>query len=172
MPTRPILTPTSLALSAAAGLASAAVSAEHNPRLLRGLTVAMALGTGGAVTWAAAKGWRPERAVAESVRVAPSPEGPLPVEVDEPRTLPLPAALGLGAAAAAFVAGTGELGLRGQAAVERWAERTTGHPRLVAGLAAAGVYLVTEALDRALDSPDDAGGSADLAVDDGGAVLA
>lgn len=133
MPTRPILTPTSLALSAAAGLASAAVSAEHNPRLLRGLTVAMALGTGGAVTWAAAKGWRPERA--------------------------------------AFVAGTGELGLRGQAAVERWAERTTGHPRLVAGLGAAGIYLVTEALDRALDMPDRTDGISDLAVDADGTVL-
>ena len=171
MPTRPILTPTSLALSAAAGLASAAVSAEHNPRLLRGLTVAMALGAGGAVTWAAAKGWRPEGASAESVRVTQSEDGPLTVEVDEPRTLPLPAALGLGAAAAAFVAGTGELGLRGQAAVERWAERATGHPRLVAGLGAAGIYLVTEALDRVLDTPDRTDGISDLAVDADGTVL-
>ncbi|WP_225985866.1 hypothetical protein, partial [Janibacter melonis] len=78
-----------------------------------------------------------------------------PEPADGPRQrVPLPVSIGLGTLAAVTFAAGGELGLRGQAAVERWAQRTTGHPRLVLGLGGAAISLLATALDP---TPQDEG---------------
>lgn len=139
MTDRPMITRGGVALAAASGLATAALSAQEHPRLLRGITLVVAAGAGVAVATGAAAGWR---------------EGsPEPADGPRPR-MPLPVSLGLGTLAAVTFAAGGELGLRGQAAVERWAQRTTRHPRLVLGLGGAAISLLATALDP---TPQDEG---------------
>lgn len=132
------LTPASLARALGSGVAGASVSAERNPRALRALGIASAVAIGGLA------------AAASSGKVDPSGLFGEDTETPgaAPATAPLPVALGIGAGVAAVVAGVSEVGIRGQAGIERWADRRTGHPRLVVGLVSAAASLGIDLVER------------------------
>lgn len=135
------ITPTMIARAAALGAAGAALSVTKNPRLVRGLSLATAAGLGGFAAYATATG----------------DLGPLAQdEGGEARALegrPLPQALALGLGVAAVSAGVSELGVRAQGGLERWADRTTGRPRLAVALVTAATSLVMDVVEQRVD-PD------------------
>lgn len=136
--TTPPLTAQALARAAAAGLVGAAVSAERHPRALRGIGLVFAAGVGTATALATSG-------------VLPRPKGETssgPAGTGDGPPLPPAGAAALGGAVFVLAGATSEVGLRAQRAFERWADRTTGHPRVALGVATAALSLASELTDR------------------------
>lgn len=125
------LTPSMAASAAVSGLACAALSVDRHPGLVRGLGLGFAAAFG---AWTA---------LAAGGVIAVQGNGTSEGRAREARgqTASPAVAAGLGVAAFAVTAGVSEVGLRGQRRVEQWADRVTGRPRLVIGVAGAALSL-------------------------------
>lgn len=123
-----------LARAAAAGCIGGALSVQRHETAIRRLGLLLATGTG---AWTA---------LTAGGVVTPPAAGRS--SDDGPRPVPPAAAAALGVGMFAVAAGASEVGLRGQRRLERWAERTNGHPRLTIGVLSAAAALVIDAADR------------------------
>lgn len=131
-----LITPGALARAAATGLAGAALSVEHRPRLVRGLGLATAVGVG-AYAALAASGAVPAPGVEEG---------------EEPLDLSPGAAAALGLGIFALTAGASEVGVRAQGSLERWAARVNGHPRLTIGVLTGALSLAVDVAEQVASS--------------------
>ncbi|GAA1150864.1 hypothetical protein [Ornithinicoccus hortensis] len=142
-----------LARAAGTGLAGAALSVERHPKVARGIGLAFSAVVGTAVSLTVGRA-RDGRTWADAFEEAPAPEAPATPEqragstAGEPALAPVPAAA-LGVGTFLLSAGVSELGLRCQGRFERWAARTTGHPRIALGLTAAAMSLGIDLAERA-----------------------
>lgn len=135
--TTPLITSGDLAKAAAATLAGAALSAEQHPTLVRGVGLVLAAGLGSLVALTAG-----------GVVGLPGEE---PADDGERQQMGPVAAAALGLGTFAVTAGASELGLRGQRRLERWADRTTGHPRLTVGVLSGALSLALDVAQRTGD---------------------